>query len=96
LLGERSVLGPHLTICAVGDIGLSGRAANTTQADGAALLFAEVSKALASADITFGNLELPLAGALYPGEMFAAPASGAETLRNAGFNLIHLWLTTSW
>jgi hypothetical protein len=56
LVGQRDVNGPHLT----------------KQRDGADLLFAEVAKALASAGITFGNLESPFAGELCIREKFAA------------------------
>lgn len=77
-------------ICAVGDLGLSGRARVTAERDGADRLFAEVRAVLADADVTFGNLESPLVGASAPGQQFAAPPSGASTLRDAGFDLIHL------
>jgi poly-gamma-glutamate synthesis protein (capsule biosynthesis protein) len=74
----------------VGDIGLSGRAAATAKRCGADTLFNQVAPFLRAADVTFGNLESPLAGEIAPGKMFAAPAEGAATLHKAGFNLIHL------
>jgi poly-gamma-glutamate synthesis protein (capsule biosynthesis protein) len=87
---QRPIDGPTVRLCAVGDIGLSGRAAATAKRWGAETLFAEVAPVLQAADITFGNLESPLAGEIAPGKMFAAPREGAATLYKAGFNLIHL------
>jgi hypothetical protein len=87
---QRPTAGPTVRLCAVGDIGLSGRVTATAQRWGADTLFAEVAPVLQAADITFGNLESPLAGEIAPGKMFAAPREGAATLYKAGFNLIHL------
>lgn len=87
---QRSAAGPTVRLCAVGDIGLSGRAATTAKHRGADVLFAEVAPFLQAADIIFGNLESPLASEMAPGQMFAAPTEGAATLSKAGFNLIHL------
>jgi len=87
---QRPTAGPTVRLCAVGDIGLSGRAAATAKRWGADTLFTEVAPVLQAADITFGNLESPLAGEIAPDKMFAAPTEGAATLYKAGFNLIHL------
>jgi poly-gamma-glutamate capsule biosynthesis protein CapA/YwtB (metallophosphatase superfamily) len=87
---ERPAASPTVRVCAVGDIGLSGRVSVTAGRYGADTLFADVAPVLRAADITFGNLESPLAGDIAPGKMFAAPATGAVTLRNAGFDLLHL------
>ena len=87
---QRPTQGPTARLCAVGDIGLSGRAENTAKREGRDRLFAEVSETLKTADIVFGNLECPLAGDIAPGKNFAAPTTGAETLRRAGFNILHL------
>jgi poly-gamma-glutamate synthesis protein (capsule biosynthesis protein) len=87
---QRPTAGPTVRLCAVGDIGLSGRAAATAKRWGADTLFAEVASVLQAADIAFGNLESPLAGEIAPDKMFAAPTEGAATLYKAGFNLIHL------
>jgi hypothetical protein len=87
---QRSTTGPTVRLCAVGDIGLSGRAAATAKRLGADTLFAEVAPVLQAADISFGNLESPLAGEIAPGKMFAAPTEGAGALYKAGFDLIHL------
>jgi hypothetical protein len=87
---QRPPTGPTVRLCAVGDIGLSGRAAATAKRWGADTLFIEVAPVLQAADINFGNLESPLAGEIAPGKLFAAPSEGAATLYKAGFNLIHL------
>jgi poly-gamma-glutamate synthesis protein (capsule biosynthesis protein) len=77
-------------LCAVGDIGLSGRAAMTARQRGADQLLGDVRSLLQSADITFGNLESPLAEDIAPAGQFAAPRTGAITLRQAGFDVVHL------
>jgi poly-gamma-glutamate synthesis protein (capsule biosynthesis protein) len=87
---ERGNKGPKVRLCAVGDIGLSGRAAATAKHRGPEILFGEVASVLRTADITFGNLESPLASDIAPGDMFAAPITGAATLCNTGFNILHL------
>ena len=87
---QRPRVGATVRLCAVGDIGLSGRAAATAKKRGSQPLFDEVSPVLRAANLTFGNLETPLAGELSSGNMFAAPVTGAEMLRQAGFNLLHL------
>jgi Bacterial capsule synthesis protein PGA_cap len=87
---QRPSVGATVRLCAVGDIGLSGRAAVTANHHGPDALFAEVVPVLRAADIAFGNLESPLASEIAPGNMFAAPVTGAATLRQAGFNLLHL------
>ena len=87
---QRPSVGATTRLCAVGDIGLSGRSAVTAKERGSEILFAEVSPVLNAANLTFGNLETPLAGEISSGNMFAAPVTGAETLREAGFNLLHL------
>lgn len=56
---QRPTVGPTVRLCAVGDIGLSGRAAATAKRWGADTLFTEVAPVLQAADITFGNLESP-------------------------------------
>jgi poly-gamma-glutamate synthesis protein (capsule biosynthesis protein) len=77
-------------MCAVGDLGLSGRAAATARNGGADRLFADVRCTLRAADIAIGNLESPLAGDIAPGGHFSAPATGAQLLAAAGFNLVHV------
>jgi poly-gamma-glutamate synthesis protein (capsule biosynthesis protein) len=91
LIAQSPKDGPRVRVCAVGDISLSGRAAVTAHHYGPDPLFAELASILQAADITFGNLESPLAGEIArPGSMFAAPAEGATILRQAGFNVAHL------
>ncbi len=86
----RPATGPTVRVCTVGDIGLSGRATATATRRGAHHLFADVRDVLASADLTLGNLESPLAGEIAPGGAFSAAATGASTLRDAGFDIVHL------
>lgn len=90
LITQRPPMGPTVSCCAVGDIGLSGRAAATAQRMGSDVLFAEVAPVLRAADISLGNLESPLASEIAPGNRFAAPITGAATLRDVGFNILHL------
>lgn len=90
LINQRPQVGPTVRCCAVGDIGLSGRAAVTAARMGPELLFAEVAPLLRAADISFGNLETPLASEIASGNMFAAPTTGATTLKKAGFSILHL------
>ena len=87
---RRPVVGCTARLCAVGDLGLSGRAAATAKDRGPDTLFAEVAPVLHTADIAFGNLETPLASDIAPGNMFAAPVTGAATLQKAGFSILHL------
>src|SRR5437870_7639981 len=87
---RRGNVCPTARFCAVGDIGLSGRAAATAKHRGPEILFAEVASVLRAVDITFGNLESPLASDIAPGNMFAAPITGAGTLCRMGFNILHL------
>jgi hypothetical protein len=87
---RRPAVGCTARLCAVGDIGLSGRAAATAKNRGSETLFAEVAPVLRTADIAFGNLETPLASEIAPGNMFAAPVTGSATLQKAGFNILHL------
>jgi poly-gamma-glutamate synthesis protein (capsule biosynthesis protein) len=76
-------------VCAVGDTGFSGRALTTAQRQGFSRLLAEVRAVLEAADITFGNLEVPLAHETGDGQLCAS-TDGAMALRDAGFNLVHL------
>jgi len=83
--------GPTVRICAVGDIGLSGRVGRALSSTGQSQrVFAEVAPLLGGVDVSFGNLESPLAGDIAPGSLFSAPVSGATLLKNSGFSLIHL------
>src|SRR4051794_15216629 len=86
---QRSPKGTMARICAVGDIGLSGRAAATATDRGTDILFTELTSFLKDGDIVFGNLESPLAAEIAPAQHFAAPREGATTLQKAGFDIIH-------
>jgi hypothetical protein len=91
LMTDLPTIGPTVRICAVGDIGFSGHVALAMSSkEGAGALFAEVEPVLQSADISFGNLETPLTGAIAPGKLFSAPISGAAILKNSGFEIVHL------
>jgi Bacterial capsule synthesis protein PGA_cap len=90
LIAQRPPVGHTVSLSVVGDIGLSGRAAATAYRQGGSTLLEEVAPALKAADITFGNLESPLASEIAPDNMFAAPVASAVTLCEAGFNLLHL------
>lgn len=88
---DVAVVGPSLRLCAVGDIGLSGRVGDALSAPGGTeTILSEVAPFLKSADISFGNLESPLTGEIAKGKLFSAPVSGAAMLKNGGFNLLHL------
>lgn len=91
LITDFTTVGPTVHLCAVGDIGLSGRIRNTiglpAASDG---ILAEVAPLLQKTDITFGNLETPLTGELACGQLFSAPVTGAAMLKKSGFNLVHL------
>src|SRR5215813_1788104 len=87
---HRQPVGPTVRVCAVGDIGLSGRAAATVRQWGSNALFAEVKGVLEAADISFGNLETPLAGKIAVDKMFVGSPTDAVMLYESGFDLIHL------
>ncbi|MDT7041560.1 CapA family protein [Candidatus Nitronereus thalassa] len=87
---HRRPAGSMVSLCAVGDIGLSGRAAMTATRDGGDVLFSEVTPLFQDSDIVFGNLESPLVKDSLSTKMFAAPLMGAELLQRAGFSLMHL------
>jgi gamma-polyglutamate biosynthesis protein CapA len=82
--------GPTLRLCAVGDIGLSGRVSATGSLLGYDTIFKEIAPFLRMANMSFGNLESPLSGEIAPNQLFSAPLIGAPILRNSGFTLISL------
>jgi len=91
LIAEYPIVGPTVRLCAVGDIGLSGRVGvSMSSSVGPDAILAEVAPILQKADITFGNLETPLTGEIARGQLFSAPVSGAAMLKKSGFKLIHL------
>ena len=89
-ISQRGTIGQSVSVCAVGDIGLSGRAAVTAKRRGEDALFSEIAPLLRGADVVVGNLEYPLTSEIAAGKMFAAPIGGAAALRKAGFKLLHL------
>jgi hypothetical protein len=91
LISEFPTVGPTVRLCAVGDIGLSGRVgANMTSPAESDAILAEIAPLLQKADITFGNLETPLTGEIARGQLFSAPVTGAAMLQKSGFQVIHL------
>jgi capsule synthesis protein PGA_cap len=90
LICQRPTTRSTVRVCTVGDIGLSGRAAATAHRRGSDVLLSEVAPLLRTADVAFGNLEFPLTTECGSGAMFAAPVTGATTLKEAGFGILHL------
>lgn len=77
-------------MCAVGDIGLSGRVLEKARDRGFDYLLSDVKGLFRSADIVFGNLETPLTNSTNNKKMFCGPVSGAYDLAKSGFNLLQL------
>ncbi|PYO96667.1 MAG: hypothetical protein DMD60_09465 [Gemmatimonadetes bacterium] len=90
-----------LRLYAVGDINLGRRLAKERLMEGDTLYsFLALRDSLAAADITFGNLESPIApdptAAPDSGGIFAAPPAAAAALARAGFDVVstannHAW-----
>jgi len=80
----------NVRICAVGDIGLSGRVDPLVGRGGSGSVFAEIQPFFLKSNIVFGNLESPLVDAYVGKQMFAAATQGAVALKAAGFTLLHL------
>src|SRR5256886_6632022 len=82
-----------LRLCAVGDVNLDRRVAGAGLLQGDTLYpFRALLESLRGADITFGNLESPIApdASLVPdtGGVFTAPPIAAPALAPAGFHLV--------
>ena len=91
LIAEFPTVGTTVRLCAVGDIGLSGRVGvSMSSPAGYDTILAEVAPVLQKADLTFGNLESPLTGDIAQGQIFSAPVAGAAMLKTCGFKLVHL------
>jgi hypothetical protein len=91
LIADSPTVGPTVRLCAVGDIGLSGRVGVSMGSPaGCDVIFAEIAPVLQKADMVFGNLETPLTGEIAKGKLFSAPVTGAAMLKKSGFNIIHL------
>ena len=86
LLCERPPDGPTRRLCAVGDIGFSGKIAEHLDVE----TFREVAPVLRAADLAFANLETALTEDFVPEMIFAAPIRSAPFLAEAGFKLINL------
>jgi len=90
-----------LRLYAVGDINLGRRLAKARLLEGDTLYpFLALRDSLATADITFGNLESPIAPDSSPAPdsvgVFTAPAAAAAALARAGFDVVstannHAW-----
>jgi len=90
-----------LRLYAVGDINLGRRVAKERLLEGDTLYpFLALRDSLAAADITFGNLESPIApdssAASDSGGIFTAPPAAAAALASAGFDVVstannHAW-----
>ncbi len=100
-LGLRQQPTDTLRLYAVGDINLGRRLAKERLMEGDTLYsFLALRDSLAAADITFGNLESPIApdptAAPDSGGIFAAPPAAAAALARAGFDVVstannHAW-----
>ena len=89
-----------LRLCAVGDLNLDRRVAGAGLEGDTLYPFRALLESLRGADITFGNLESPIASAASPvpdsGAVFAAPPVAAMALARAGFDIVstannHAW-----
>ena len=90
-----------LRLCAVGDLNLDRRVAGAGLLQGDTLYpFRALLESLRGADITFGNLESPIASDSTPvpdsGGVFTAPPLAALALARAGFDIVstannHAW-----
>ncbi|HYG81456.1 MAG TPA: CapA family protein, partial [Pyrinomonadaceae bacterium] len=80
-------------LVAVGDILLDRGVARRIEREGTGRLFAGVEDALAGADVTFGNLENPVAARCQRSRKkisFQARPGAADALPGAGFDLLSL------
>jgi len=83
----------HVTLMAVGDIMLGRTIGEMIEAEGVEAPFAFTAEALASADITLGNLECSISTRGIPQNKsytFRAPLAAAESLIYGGFDLVNL------
>jgi poly-gamma-glutamate synthesis protein (capsule biosynthesis protein) len=87
---QRKPVGKTVRLCAVGDIGLSGRARLSAERLGYGRMLEEVAPFLRTAQCVLGNLEFPIVEGDSPNPLFKCDPRVAEVLRNAGFNIIHL------
>jgi poly-gamma-glutamate synthesis protein (capsule biosynthesis protein) len=89
-----------LRLCAVGDVNLDRRVAGAWLQGDTVYPFRALLESLRGADITFGNLESPIASDASPlpdsAGVFAAPPVAALALARAGFDIVstannHAW-----
>jgi hypothetical protein len=85
----RPCSGSTVRLCAVGDIGLSGRVRDTFNEKGSVLL-EDFFSLFHSSDIVFGNLETTLIDPVLQDYLFASESQTLTILQNAGFNILHL------
>src|SRR5260370_23331651 len=97
---QRAAPTDTLRLAAVGDINLGRRLARARLLQGDTLYAFRAVRELLAADITFGNLESPIAAdSSHPsdsGNVFAAPRLAALALARAGFDIVstannHAW-----
>lgn len=85
---------PEVTLVAVGDVMLSRKVDKLIKEKGIEYPFAQTNQLLASADITFGNLESPLStkGKKLPGKgiWFRGNPQNVQALTVAGFDIFSL------
>ena len=89
-IGQRKPVGKTARLCAVGDIGLSGRARLSADRLGYGRVFAEIAPLLRTAQCVLCNLESPIVEGISPSALFKCDPRVAGALRDAGFNIIHL------
>ena len=87
---ERKPVGKTARLCAVGDIGFSGRVRLSAERLGYGRMLEEVAPFLRTAQCVLGNLEFPIVECNSPNPLFKCDPRVAEALRDAGFNIIHL------
>jgi hypothetical protein len=86
---RESIL-PKIRVCAVGDVGLSGRVGILAQKTGYDVLFHDIIPMFKKSDIVFGNLETPLLNTYNGKQLFASSMQVAPALVKTGFTLVNL------
>lgn len=93
VLVEEIMRDPVIHLSAVGDVMLDRALGNAIVSGAVDFPFAKVTEELAQADITVGNLESALGDIGQPATKsytFRAPPAAAESIANAGFDVISL------
>jgi hypothetical protein len=86
----RPASGEAIRLCAVGDIGLHGRALRNHSPEECLRPFQEIAPLLKSADIVFGNLESVLSDAPPVIGCYTSPPETARALAASGFTVLQL------